>query len=197
MTVLSTAANSPVDICSRALILIGADPITSFDDNSTEALVASNLYEDVARASLVNSRWRFATNQSVLNKLAADPTGRYDNAYQLPSDSLMVHAVTANDNLIEYQIYGNKVFANTSDADVIIADYSFRAEEENWPSYFTIAVEYALSTLFATSIARDATLASLMQNQAKDSMAKARSLDSQQQTSRKLTTSRFIAERRS
>jgi len=197
MTVLSTAANSPVDICSRALILIGADPITSFDDNSTEALVASNLYEDVARASLVNSRWRFATNQSVLNKLAADPTGRYDNAYQLPTDSLMVHAVTANDNLIEYQIYGNKVFANTSDADVIIADYSFRAQEENWPSYFTIAVEYALSTLFATSIARDATLASLMQNQAKDSMAKARSLDSQQQTSRKLTTSRFIAERRS
>lgn len=197
MAILSTAANSPVDICSRALILIGADPITSFDDNSTEALVASNLYEDVARASLVNSRWRFATNQSVLNKLAADPTGRYDNAYQLPTDSLMVHAVTANDNLIEYQIYGNKVFANTSDADVIIADYSFRAEEENWPSYFTIAVEYALSTLFATSIARDATLASLMQNQAKDSMAKARSLDSQQQTSRKLTTSRFIAERRS
>ena len=109
----------------------------------------------------------------------------------------MVHAVTANDNLIEYQIYGNKVFANTSDADVIIADYSFRAEEEDWPSYFTIAVEYALSTLFATSIARDATLASLMQSQAKDSMAKARSLDSQQQTSRKLTTSRFIAERRS
>lgn len=197
MTVLSTAANSPVDICSRALILIGADPITSFDDNSTEALVASNLYEDVARASLVNSRWRFATNQSVLNKLADNPTGRYDNAYQLPTDSLMVHAVTANDNLIEYQIYGNKVFANTSDADVIIADYSFRAEEGNWPSYFTIAVEYALSTLFATSIARDATLASLMQNQAKDSMAKARSLDSQQQTSRKLTTSRFIAERRS
>lgn len=197
MTVLSTAANSPVDICSRALILIGADPITSFDDNSTEALVASNLYEDVARASLVNSRWRFATNQSVLNKLAADPTGRYDNAYQLPTNSLMVHAVTANDNLIEYQIYGNKVFANTSDADVIIADYSFRAEEEDWPSYFTIAVEYALSTLFATSIARDATLASLMQSQAKDSMAKARSLDSQQQTSRKLTTSRFIAERRS
>ena len=42
----STAANSAIDICSRALILIGADPITSFEDDTTEALVASNMYED-------------------------------------------------------------------------------------------------------------------------------------------------------
>ena len=67
MAVISTTANSPIDICARALILIGADPITSFDEDTTEALVASNMYEDVARASLVNSRWRFATNQAVLN----------------------------------------------------------------------------------------------------------------------------------
>ncbi len=61
MAVTSTPSNSPIDVCSRALILIGADPITSFDDNTNEALVASNMYEDIARASLVNSRWRFST----------------------------------------------------------------------------------------------------------------------------------------
>jgi hypothetical protein len=197
MAVTSTTANSPIDICARALILIGADPITSFDENTTEALVASNMYEDVARASLVNSRWRFATNQGLLNLLSAKPTGRYDRAYQLPADLLMLHAVTVGDLPIEYQIYGNKVFADTDPADIVVADYTFRANEQDWPSYFTIAVEYSLSVVFATSIARDATLASLMKEQARESMAKARSLDSQQQTSRKLTTSRFIAERRS
>ena len=57
MALTSTTANSPIDICSRALILIGAEPITSFEDGNTEALVAVNMYEDIARASLVNKRW--------------------------------------------------------------------------------------------------------------------------------------------
>jgi len=193
----STTADSPIDICARALILIGADPITSFNDGTTEALVSVNMYEDVARAALVNSRWRFSTNQAVLNLLSAAPTGRYDRAYQLPNDLLMLHAVTVQDLPIEYQIYGSKVFADTDPNDVVIADYTYRAEEEDWPSYFTLAVEYALAVVFATSIARDSSLASLMKTQANEAMAKARSLDSQQQTARKLVTSRFIAERRS
>tara|TARA_R100001510_G_C7581192_1_gene154113 strand:+ start:233 stop:826 length:594 start_codon:yes stop_codon:yes gene_type:complete len=197
MAVSSTAANSAVDICARALILIGAEPITSFDDGTTEALVSVNMYEDVARASLVNARWRFTTNQAVLNRLTDEPTGRYDNAYQQATGTLMVHAITVNDNPIEYQIYGDKIYANTSTSDVLIADFTYRANEQDWPSYFTIAVEYALATLFATSIARDSGLAALMQDAATKAMAKARSLDAQQQTTRKLVTSRFITDRRS
>jgi|TARA_R100001463_G_scaffold40131_1_gene85413 hypothetical protein len=197
MAVSSTAANSAVDICARALILIGAEPITSFDDGTTEALVSVNMYEDVARASLVNARWRFSTNQDVLNRLTDAPTGRYDNAYQQPDGTLMIHAITVNDNPIEYQIYGDKIYGNTSTNDVLIADYTYRANEQDWPSYFTIAVEYGLATLFATSIARDPSLAALMQDASTKAMAKARSLDAQQQTTRKLVTSRFITDRRS
>jgi hypothetical protein len=197
MAVSSTAANSAVDICARALILIGAEPITSFDDGTTEALVSVNMYEDVARASLVNARWRFSTNQDVLNRLTDAPTGRYDNAYQQPDGTLMIHAITVNDNPIEYQIYGDKIYGNTSTNDVLIADYTYRANEQDWPSYFTIAVEYGLATLFATSIARDSSLAALMQDASTKAMAKARSLDAQQQTTRKLVTSRFITDRRS
>lgn len=197
MAVSSTKADSPIDICSRALILIGAEPITSFDDGTTEALVSVNMYEDVAQSSLVNTRWRFATNQAVLNLLSDEPTGRYDNAYQLPNDVLMVHAMTVEDLPIEYNIYGDKIYADTADADQVVADYTFRANEEDWPSYFIIAVEYALAAIFATSIARDNALAGLMNSAATNAMAKARSLDSQQQTTRKLVTSRFITNRRS
>ena len=85
----STVANSAIDICSRALILIGAEPITSFEDNTTEALVAVNMYEDVAQASLCDTRWRFATEQAQLARLSEEPTGRFDAAYQLPSGTLM------------------------------------------------------------------------------------------------------------
>lgn len=197
MALTSTTANSPIDICSRALILIGAEPITSFEDGNTEALVAVNMYEDVARAALVNCRWRFATNQAVLNRLSDAPTGRFDKAYQLPNDILMLHAVTVQDLPIEYQTYGSKVYADTSDNDTLVADYTFRAGEETWPSYFTLAVVYSLSIVFATSIARSSSLADIMAGQAQITMAKARNLDAQQQTTRKLVTSRFITERRS
>jgi hypothetical protein len=72
----STASDSALDIASRALVLIGAEPITSFESNSTEALVASNMYEDVVRSSLCVARWRFATEQATLNQLSDTPTGQ-------------------------------------------------------------------------------------------------------------------------
>ena len=195
MATQSTVAASGIDICSRALILIGANPITSFQDATTEANVAVNVYEDVARAALVNSRFRFATNQEKLPLLSSVPTGRFDVAHQLPTDLLMLHAVTVNDNPIEYSVYGDKVFSDSATTDELIADYTFRANEKTWPSYFTLAVEYSLAIIFATSIARDSSLATLMQTQAERMMAKARNLDSQQQTTRKLTSSRFITSR--
>jgi hypothetical protein len=197
MALTPSEANTALDICSRALILIGAEPISSFDDGSTEALVCVNLYEDVVRTALTNTRWRFATNQKVLNRLTDIPTGRFNFAYQIPQDNLMVHAVTVNDNLIEYQIYGDKIYSNTSENDEVIADYSFRASELDFPSYFTLAVQFSLSVILATSIARDASLAQLMTVRADGAMAKARSLDSQQQTTRRLETNRFITARQS
>ena len=192
-----TVADRSLKIASRALILIGADAITAFDDGSTEATIATNMYEDVCRTALTNTRWRFATNQATLNLLSSAPTGRYDKAYQIPSDSLMIHAVTVNDNVIDYQTYGDKIYADTSTTDSLIADYTFRVGEDKFPSYFILALEYSLASVFATSIARDANLANLMTNAASNAMPKARSLDSQSQTTRKLITSRYLTNRRS
>ena len=191
----STVANSGIDVCSRALILIGADPITSFEDNTTEALVSVNMYEDVAQAALTSMRWRFATDQAQLARLLNTPTGRYDAAYQLPSNMLMLNALTINDMAVPYTIYGDKVFCNVSEQDELIADFIYRAPEENWPSYFTLAVEYTMASVFAGSVARNETLVQIMDQKAGVAMAKARSLDSQQNSTRKLTTSRFITER--
>jgi len=193
----STAANSSIDIASRALVLIGSEPITSFDTASTEALVAANMYEDTVRATLSSARWRFATEQAVLNQLTEVPTGRFDIAHQLPSNLLILHGITTNDRLIEYTVYGDKVFSDSTTQDVLIADYTYRATEDTWPSYFSLAVEYALASIFATSIARDDGLMQVMEAKGQLLMAKARNLDSQQQTTRKLSTSRFITNRRS
>ena len=193
----STAANSSIDIASRALVLVGAEPITSFDSTSTEALVATNMNEATVRATLTSARWRFATEQAELNQLADAPTGRYDIAHQLPSNLLVLHGVTINDRLINYTVYGDKVFSDSTTSDTLIADYTFRATEDSFPSYFSLALEYALASIFATSIAKDDGLMQVMEAKGQQLMAKARNIDAQQQTTRRMATSRFISNRRS
>jgi len=194
---MPTVANSDIDIASRALVLIGAEPITSFTAQSTEATVANAIYEDMVRTTLCSSRWRFATNQAELNLLTAVPTGRYDRAHQLPADLLMLHAVTVNDAVIEYNVYGDKVFSDSASSDSLIADYTFRALEQDFPSYFTVALQFSLAAAFALGIARDEQLSSVLEGKGAQLLQQAKTLDSQQQTTRKLLTSRFITERRS
>lgn len=194
---MSDQANTAIKICSRASVLMGGSPISSFSDGTVESDVCEAMYEDVARSALSNTRWRFATNQATLTRLSTAPTGRFDAAYQLPSGMLMLNALTVNDLPIEYDIYGDKAYCNAVASDAVIADYIFRATEANWPPYFTISVEFSMSALLAVSIARDAQLSSMLDQKASVFMMQARRLDSQQQTTRKLNTSRFIAQRRS
>jgi hypothetical protein len=178
-------ANTAIKICSRASILMGGSPIASFAEGTAEADVVDAMYEDMAREALTSTRWRFATNQLVLSRLQDSPAARYSASYQLPTDLLMLSAVTINDSPIEFDTYGDKVFCDSSASDVVVADYIFRATENQWPPFFTLAV----------SVARDASLAQMLEQKADRQMTKARRLDSQQQTTRKLNTSRFIAQR--
>ncbi len=190
-------ANTAIKVCSRASLLMGGSPITSFTDGTAEADVCDAMYEDIARAALTNSRWRFATNQAVLNRLATAPTSRWDSAYQLPSGTLTVNAVTVNDYPIGFDTYGDNVYCNASATEEVVADYIFRATEAQWPSYFTVAVEYSMAAVLAVSVARDASLAQMLEQKASLTMMQARNRDSQRQTTKKLDTSRFIAQRRS
>lgn len=188
-------ANTPLKICSRASILMGGSPISSFTDGTAESDVVDAIYEDMARESLTSTRWRFATTQQVLVRLGTAPIGRFSASYQMPSDLLMLSAVTIGGSPIEFDTYGRKVFCDASASDDLVADYIFREDEDNWPPFFVLAVELQVASMLAVSVARDASLAQMLEQKAERQMMKARRLDSQQQTTRKLNTSRFIAQR--
>jgi hypothetical protein len=190
-------ADSDLDICNRGLILIGADTISSFTDTNVEATVANAMYEDTVRNALTSHRWRFATQQVALTANATAPVSRWDTAYDLPFDALVVNAVTVNDYPIEYDIYGKQIYCNATSTDTVVLDYTERAIEVDWPPYFVMAMAYAMAQVFALSIARDEGMASIMENRSEVLFMKARHKDSQQQTTKKLFTSRFITQRRS
>ena len=41
-------------------------------------------------------------------------------AHQLPSDTIIVHTITVNDNLIDFTVYGDKVFSQQTSSDSLI-----------------------------------------------------------------------------
>ena len=188
-------ANSALDVASNALFLMGADSISSFTDSTSEAKVANALYEDIVQSSFASHRWRFATKQQTLTRLDAEPTGRYDAQYHIPSSCVTVIAATVNDIPIKYDIYQNKLLCDEVSSSKVVLDFVERVSESEWPSYFTTAVEFLLAGTFAITLARDASLAQLMDQKSNLLFTKARQIDSQQQTSRKLNTSRFITQR--
>jgi len=191
-------ADTKVDICARALIMIGAQPISSFDDGSTEALVASNIYENITQSILCRHRWRFATEQQQLSLLATAPTGRWEYAYQLPTspDLLQLNTITVADIPIEYSRYGDKIFVNGYDSQsALIADYIFRQDESEFPAYFKLGLEYTLASIFAGSVARDAAMIQQFSTLAERQILIAKNTDSQEVTNKKLSTKRFITNR--
>jgi len=190
-------AESSVKVANNALYLIGAEPLTAFTDDSAQANVAEAIYEDTIRAALETHRWRFAAMQEDLVRLTSAPAHRFDAAYAYPDDFVHMIGVFINDNPIEYDRYDSMIYCNAASTDTVTADFIYRADEADWPSSFRIGVQFRLAETFAMTLARDGAMSKLMETRGDVAMARARRIDSQQQTTKKLNTSRFITQRRS
>lgn len=180
--------------------MIGAQPISSFSDGSTEALVASNIYTDICEASLTRHRWRFATTQGSLSLLSTTPTGRYDYAYQIPTspEVLQIISVTVNDYVIPYSRYQDYIYVNGyGSSSSLIMDYIYKVDESYFPPHFRLALEYELAAVFAGSVARDSAMIKQFKELAERQFLVAKNIDSQETTTKVLDTNRFLNLRKS
>ena len=195
-------ATTDIDLCARALIMIGAEPITSFSDGTTESKVASNLYTDTIKNLISSYRWRFASKQAQLSRLTDAPDAIWDASYQLPADMLSLHTLLINDRPIKYNRYGDMAYCNATSTDAVFADYTYYDEGVTnpavlFPAYFVYTAELTLAALFAFAVAQNTELSVALDNKAARQLAYARNMDSQQNTTKKFITSRFINNRNS
>ena len=170
----SVINNTSIDIASKALLLIGEAPISSFTEDSTAALIASNLYETAYESLLTLHPWRFASNKATLSRLTATPVNQWKYGYQLPTDFLVAQHVDANND--NYQIYGDKLY---SDNTSIILDYTYKPDESFLPAYFTELLELRLASVFAIPITESATKGDYYAGLAEKQMSRAKTVDSQ------------------
>jgi hypothetical protein len=82
------AGDTGVSICSDALILLGAKPISSFNDGTDESNTCDRLYPDVRDMTLSMYPWSFSYKKAALSQLITTPATEWRYEYQLPGDRL-------------------------------------------------------------------------------------------------------------
>lgn len=83
-------AASVVEILSSALVELGEDRITSADQDTERARIASEVFEAERDALLEEHPWKFATARVELARLAETPAFGFAYAFALPADCLHV-----------------------------------------------------------------------------------------------------------
>lgn len=175
---------SEVGIINVALRKIGAEPIISLTDDSDNAAVADDLFDDMRDNLLRGHHWNFATKRKKLAQSSFEPEFEYDFKYPLPADFIRAHTVSDNDNgdrTVPYRIEfdpstgGQSIYTNATD---VWLKYVFRVTDANiMPPDFREALAYALAAEFAIAIAQSNTLYDRMKDSFRRAFAKARSVD--------------------
>ncbi|KAA5605412.1 hypothetical protein F1188_10940 [Roseospira marina] len=172
---------SAVALCSRALIAIGAGPLTSLDDGTAEAQVAGALYPGVRDALLSAHPWTFATAQTALARLSEVPAADFAHAYRLPGNHLRTLSAGAGGSG-RGLVYRQAEARLWTDAPAVTLTYIFRPDESAFPAPFVEALAARLAAAFCLPLTESTSRAQLLHQLAEDAVRAARLIDSQQDT---------------
>jgi hypothetical protein len=190
---MPTTPSTDIEVVQKAMVLIGLEPLTSFTDQTDEALVANTIFEDVVEDCLAQHNWNFATGQKTLSRLTAVPVDRWDAAYALPTSPavVQVQTVTIDDQPQQYDIYERYVYLNAEASETVVLNYIFRPETQYWPPAFTMWTIFRLASILALSVTRKADVAKSYVDLAEVQFRRAKARDSQQVTTQGLRPSRY------
>jgi hypothetical protein len=178
-------ALTDIALCTRALIRLGAQPITSFTDGSAESEICGALYPQSRDALLSSYGWSFATKQAELSSLAESGSGDFKNVFALSNDFL--RALTAGDGTInsgvEYRIQQGKLYTN---ATTIILTYIYRADESEFPAYFDSILISRLAAELCIPLTENTSRYETLLRLADTEFSRARQLDAQQDSPQRL-----------
>lgn len=147
--------NTDISICSRALIMLGEKPISSFDERRSTAQICANIYPGLKATILSAHPWRFAMQKKKLSRETTAPINEWKYSHIIPPESLSggVHAVFNDETysmaVNEFEIFGRRVYSNYEE---IWCDYKANVDESQWPEHFANLMVYALAADIAFAV---------------------------------------------
>ena len=149
------SGDTSLSICSDALLMLGASPISSFTEGTDEANVCNSLYPDIKIKTLASYPWSFSFKKVQLARLITTPTTEYKYEYALPADMIGTPRkvfISSTQGAVpqrEYRLSGGKLLTNY---ETVYVDYQFAVEEYEMPHYFVQNMKYQLAWHLAMPI---------------------------------------------
>lgn len=149
------SGDTKLSICSDALIMLGAAPLSSFADGTDEAQIADRLYDDLLNTLLMQYPYSWSIKKVQLSRLVDDPINEWKYKYQLPGDILGNPKAVFESSAIgapplnNFEIYSAGLYTNY---EQVWIDYQFSPQPSAFPPYFVRLLRTALAAEFAEPI---------------------------------------------
>jgi len=183
-----------VDLCSAALVKLGATPIASLADPSAEAVIAARLYPIVRDAVLSSHPWSFSLGTADLARDPAPPAGDFAHGFLLPADLLRTISAGTDGRGrgLVYRVQGGRLLC---DAPAVTLTYQRRVTAAELPPHFVAALVARVAAEFCLPVTENASRAEVLYRLAGAELQLARLVDSQQSTPRAFEDFGLIAAR--
>lgn len=173
-------AASDVSICSNALLMLGAKPISSLSENNDKARLAANLYEPVRNYVLRRHPWNCAVKRVALAPDTDVPAFDWDFQFTLPSDFMRVLSVGESGNESAFEIESGKLMCDDNPA---LLRYIWRNDNPaTWDDMLVWGVTISMKAVFAYPVTQSTSLEQLVEAALVDVLKQARAVDGQDGT---------------
>lgn len=189
---------SQISICNQALVKLGANTITSIDQNTTEAGICKAFYTDVLNTVLEEYPWTFATKRYELPQKAGTPPKPFAAWYLIPSNVIRIVDASSDPNFdransTDWVVENGDILSN--DGSMYIRAIIEVTDTSLYTAGFVRAFIVRLAAEMSTAITRSRELADQLMRDYSIQVQRAISADSQQGRTRTYRSNQLITVR--
>ena len=180
-----------LSIFNSTLAEIGAEPISSLNENNKRAKLLNNIYDTLKKKELRAHPWNFAIRREALITTGNTPAFEFATEYLLPTDYLKILELWSGDvrASTEYQIENGLIVTNDDD---LSAKYIADVDEDLFDPNFAEYLSLKLASKAAYSLTQDKALKDQLTRDAEEASRRARSMDAQEGTPQDVEANTFL-----
>ena len=193
-------STGPVQLCNRALTMVGGATITALTDSSKEGILSNLHYAPIRDEVMQTGHWSFARARfGPLTHEVTPPAFEFSGSHLLPSDSLrVVWAGTDQKTDIQldsYEIEDNKLLADVTTSSIYIKYIKQVTDTTKFSPLFDSALSMRLAAELAIPVAEGAGLANTLFQKYLALLDRAEAMDGRQGRNQVTTQARHIRAR--